>query len=242
MPGDGCRLDRRDLRTAAERASTEPRCPRGLCPDLRAGPPNRPARLPPVRAGYGGRRALPRRGRFRRRPTGRTPRDVLRAAVTPIGPGRLRDLSPPPDAAGEDRGARGIGAYGFEWRRRAVPVAPRSALGPNGLPVVAAVDRAPAWGRAGLPELPLTRAGSLHGSGRATGAAHRRPGGLGVRPRALGRGRAPARRSPGTGRPPRSPGRWPRGAARGRGTSRAGRLLETLARRAGERQDRKRHV
>src|SRR5881396_3634067 len=214
MPGDGCRLDRRDLRTAAERPRPEPRCPRGLCPDLRAGPPNRPARLPPVRAGYGGRRALPRRGRFRRRPTGRTARDFLRAAVTPAGPGRLRDLSPPPDAAGEDRGARGIGAYGFEWRRRAVPVAPRSALGPNGLPVVAAVDRAPAWGR-------------------ATGAAHRRPGGLGVRPRALGRGRAPARRSPGTGRPPRSPGRWPRGAARGRGTSRAGRLLETLARRAG---------
>src|SRR2546426_5947958 len=150
MPGDGCRLDRRDLRTAAERSSTEPRCPRGLCPDLRAGPPNRPARLPPVRASYGGRRALPRRGRFRRRPTGRTPRDVLRAAVTPIGPGRLRDLSPPPDAAGEDRGARGIGAYGFEWRRRAVPVAPRSALGPNGLPVVAAVDHSDP-GRTGVP-------------------------------------------------------------------------------------------
>src|SRR5437773_10163713 len=101
MPGDGCRLDRRDLRTAAERPRPEPRCPRGLCPDLRAGPPNRPARLPPVRAGYGGRRALPRRGRFRRRPTGRTARDFLRAAVTPAGPGRLRDLSPPPDAAGE---------------------------------------------------------------------------------------------------------------------------------------------
>src|SRR3989454_587894 len=194
MPGDGCRLDRRDLRTAAERPRPEPRCPRGLCPDLRAGPPNRPARLPPVRAGYGGR------------PTGRTARDFLRAAVAQVGPGRLRNLSPPPDAAGEDRGARGIGAYGFEWCRRAVPVAPRSALGPNGLPVVAAVDRAPAWGRAGLSELPLTRAGSLHGSGRATGAAHRRPGGLGVRPRALGRGRAPARRSPGTGRPPRSSG------------------------------------
>src|SRR2546427_8957122 len=119
-----CRRDRRDLRTAAERSSTEPRCPRGLCPDRRAGPPNRPARLPPVRASYGGRRALPRRGRFRSRPTGRTPRDVLRAAVTPIGPGRLRDLSPPPDAAGEDRGARGIGAYGFEWRRRADPSSP----------------------------------------------------------------------------------------------------------------------
>src|SRR5438034_5491431 len=100
MPGDGCRLDRRDLRTAAERPRPEPRCPRGLCPDLRAGPPNRPARLPPVRAGYGGRRALQRRGRFRRRPTGRTARDFLRAAVTPAGPGRLRDLSPPPDAAG----------------------------------------------------------------------------------------------------------------------------------------------
>src|SRR2546426_3844123 len=195
MPGDGRRLDRRDLRTAAERSSTEPRCPRGLCPDLRAGPPNRPARLPPVRASYGGRRALPRRGRFRRRPTGRTPRDVLRAAVTPIGPGRLRDLSPPPDAAGEDRGARGAGAHSFEWRRRAVPVAPRSALGPNGLPVVATVDRAPAWGRAGLSELPLTRAGSLHGSGRAIGAAHRPPGSLGIGPPAPGRGRTPARRS-----------------------------------------------
>src|SRR6266704_3043086 len=204
MLGDACRLDRRDLRTAVERPSTEPRCPRGLCPDLRAGAPDRPARLPPVRAGYGGRRALPRRGRLRRRPTGRTPRDFLRAAVTPVGPGRLRDLSPPPDAAGEDRGARGTGAHGFERRRRAVPVAPRSSLGPDGLPLMAAVDRALAWGRAGFSEFPLPRAGSLPGSGRATGAAHRRPGGLGVCPRALGRGRAPARRSPGTGRPPRS--------------------------------------
>src|SRR5207245_1020963 len=197
------------------------------------GPPDRPARLPPLRAGYGGRRVLPRRGRFRRRPTGRTPRDFLRAAVTQVGSGRLRDLSPPSDAAGEDRGAGGTGAHGVERRRRVVPVAPRSALGPNGLPVVAAVDRALAWGRVGLSELPLPRAGSLHGSLRAIGAAHRRPCSLGVRPRAPGRGRTPARRSPGTGRPPRSPGRWPRGAARGRGTSRAGRLLETLARRAG---------
>src|SRR2546428_10414392 len=139
MPGDGRRLDRRDLRTAAERPSTEPRCPGGLCPDLRAGPPNRPARLPPVWAGYGGRRVLPRRGRFRRRRAGRTLRDFLRTAVTQVGPGRLRDLPPTPDAVGEDRGARGTGAHGVERRPRAVPVATRSPLGPDGLPIEAAV-------------------------------------------------------------------------------------------------------
>src|SRR2546425_9047211 len=46
---------------------------------------------------------------------------------------------PLPDALPISRGARGTGAHGFEQRRRAVPVAPRSALGPDGLPVVAAV-------------------------------------------------------------------------------------------------------
>src|SRR5438034_9584370 len=102
MPGDGCRLDRRDLRTAAERPRPEPRCPRGLCPDLRAGPPNRPARLPPVRAGYGGRRALPRRGRFRRRPTGPTPRAVLPPAAPHDDPRRLAHL-PRPAAADAER-------------------------------------------------------------------------------------------------------------------------------------------
>src|SRR5207245_5040254 len=99
-----CPRTRRHLGTATQRPSTEPRCPGGLCPDLRAGPPNRPARLPPVRAGYGGRRVLPRRGRFRRRPTGRTPRDLLRAAVTRVSPGRIRDVSPPPGAAGTHAG------------------------------------------------------------------------------------------------------------------------------------------